>query len=115
MSRPSEEEKQEIAVLLAKRKRRQRVTELEEENSKSILHIKDTHDYMGRSFLHIPQDVDTNLRSEEPPEKCFIPKKCIYEYTGHSKGVQKMQLFPISGHLFLSCSLDCKVKVKLFF
>ena len=114
MSRPSDEEKQEIAVLLAKRKRRQRVTELEEENSKSILHIKDTHDYMGRSFLHIPQDVDVNLRSEEPPEKCFIPKKCIYEYTGHSKGVQKMQLFPISGHLFLSCSLDCKVKVIVF-
>ena len=66
---------------------------------------------MGRSFLHIPQDVETNLRSETPPEKCFIPKKCIYEYSGHSKGVQKMQLFPGSGHLFLSCSLDCKVKV----
>ena len=42
--------------------------------------VDDPLDYMGRSFLHIPQDVDVNLRSEEPPEKCFIPKKCIHTW-----------------------------------
>lgn len=44
------------------------------------LSVDDPLDYMGRSFLHIPQDVDVNLRSQEPPEKCFIPKKCIHTW-----------------------------------
>jgi pre-mRNA-processing factor 17 len=110
-AKPSEEQQKEITEILAKRKRRARRTEVEEEDSTSILHIKDAFDYMGRSFLHIPQDVDRNLRSETPPEKCFIPKKCVHEFSGHTKGVQKIQLFPISGHLFLTCSLDHTVKV----
>ena len=42
---------------------------------------------------------------------CFIPKKCIKKYTGHTKGVQTIELFPQTGHLVLSASLDgtCKI------
>lgn len=46
-------------------------------------------------------------------EKCYIPKKIVHTYTGHTKGIQKMQLFPVSGHIFLTCSMDSKVKVIL--
>ena len=113
VSKPSEEEQIALNALRSnKKKRGRRGEQKEEEESRSILHIDDPVDYLGRSFLHIPQDLDKNLRSEEPPEKCYIPKKLLYSYKGHTKGIQKMQLFPISGHLFLTCSMDSKVKVK---
>ena len=73
--------------------------------------VKDAYDYQGRSFLHIPQDVGVNLRSEDPPEKCFLPKKQIHTWTGHTKGVSAIRWFPLSAHLLLSCSMDCKIKV----
>ena len=112
VAKPNEEEQKEILEILSKRKkRRNRFAIKEEEEAKSQLHISDPYDYLGRSFLHIPQDLNKNLRSTEPLEKCFIPKKIIHTFSGHTKGIQKMQLFPVSGHLFLTCSMDCKVKV----
>lgn len=84
-----------------------------EDSSSTTLHIKDPYDYQGRSFLHIPQDVGVNLRSDHPPQRCFIPKQCLHTYKGHTKAVQKIHYFPVSAHLFLTCSMDCKVKVNL--
>lgn len=84
-----------------------------EDSSSTTLHINDPYDYQGRSFLHIPQDVGVNLRSEHAPQRCFIPKQCIHTYKGHTKGVQKIHYFPVSAHLFLTCSMDCKIKVSL--
>ncbi|KAF6113100.1 cell division cycle 40 [Phyllostomus discolor] len=69
------------------------------------------YDYQGRSYLHIPQDVGVNLRSTVPPEKCYLPKKQIHVWSGHTKGVSAVRLFPLSGHLLLSCSMDCKIKL----
>eukprot|EP00058_Branchiostoma_floridae_P004314 XP_002589802.1 hypothetical protein BRAFLDRAFT_125902 [Branchiostoma floridae] len=74
-------------------------------------YVKDMYDYQGRSYLHPPQDVEVNLRSEEPPEKCFIPKKHIHSWSGHSKGISCIRLFPKSGHLLLSSSMDSKIKI----
>lgn len=85
MSKPTDEEREQLNELLAKRakNRYKRLGNQEEEDvSKSTLHIDDPVDYAGRSFLHIPQDLDVNLLSDEPPAKCFIPKKCIHTYTG---------------------------------
>lgn len=73
--------------------------------------VKDPFDYQGRSFLHPPQDVGVNLKSEEPPEKCFLPKKQIFTWTGHTKGVSAIRWFPHTAHLMLSCSMDSKIKV----
>ena len=50
--------------------------------------IQDPTDYLGRSFLHAPQDVGVNLRSEEPPDKCFLPKKLLHTWEGHTKGTR---------------------------
>lgn len=47
--------------------------------------VKEMYDYQGRSYLHIPQDVGVNLRSTVPPEKCYLPKKQIHVWSGHTK------------------------------
>ena len=77
--------------------------------------VKDAYDYQGRPFLHIPQDVGINLKSDDPPDKCFLPKKQIHTWEGHSKGISAIRWFPKSAHLLLSCSMDQKIKVRYFF
>lgn len=50
-----------------------------------LVSVKEMYDYQGRSYLHIPQDVGVNLRSSVPPEKCYLPKKQIHIWSGHTK------------------------------
>lgn len=77
--------------------------------------VKDAYDYQGRSFLHVPQDVGVNLKSDEPPEKCFIPKKELHTWSAHSKAISTIKWFPRSAHLLLSCGMDCRIKVSIYF
>jgi len=92
-----------------KEKSKKQVEEKIEEKTKA--HIEDLYDYQHRSFLHIPKGHNPDLYSYEPPEKCFLPKKQIHTWSGHSKGVSAIRLFPRSGHLLLSASMDCKIKI----
>ncbi|GAB6032820.1 pre-mRNA-processing factor 17 [Chamberlinius hualienensis] len=108
---PSAEEKEELEEYLSKKRKFGRNVEERPMEEKTILHISDPNDYQGRSFLHIPQDVGINLRSEDPPDKCFIPKRPIHTWHGHNKGVSAIRWFPKSAHLLLSSSMDCKVKL----
>ena len=48
--------------------------------------------------------------TEEPPAKCFIPKRQIHTWTGHNKGVSAIRWFPKSAHLLLSGAMDNKVR-----
>ncbi|GAA5846472.1 hypothetical protein JCM3766R1_001902, partial [Sporobolomyces carnicolor] len=119
---PTEEEyeEQELAggPLLNKQERRKKL--LEDANrkeigfgeEKSVFHGKETHDYLGRTYLHVPLDVDgVNLRGVSGEQECFVPKKCVHTWSGHTKGVSRIQLFPGSGHLILSGSLDTRIKL----
>eukprot|EP00095_Tigriopus_kingsejongensis_P012286 maker-scaffold324_size206069-snap-gene-1.27 protein:Tk12286 transcript:maker-scaffold324_size206069-snap-gene-1.27-mRNA-1 annotation:"pre-mrna-processing factor 17" len=109
---PDEEDKAFLEEYLAKMKKRaKKQTDDKPIEEKTTLHIKDPYDYQGRSFLHIPQDVGVNLKSDTPPEKCFIPKRQIHTWAGHTKGVSSMQWFPRSGHLLLSSGMDSKIKL----
>ncbi|KAL4233325.1 pre-mRNA-processing factor 17 [Mactra antiquata] len=108
---PNEDEKAELDVILAKRAKTGKQTEEKTADEKTTLHIKDAYDYQGRSFLRIPQDVGVNLKSEFPPDKCFIPKKLIHTWAGHTKGVAQIRWFPNSAHLLLSASMDSKIKI----
>ncbi|KAG5420779.1 hypothetical protein I9W82_002660 [Candida metapsilosis] len=67
------------------------------------------HDYQGRSFMHIPNE----LAKQTPgAQECFVPKSVIHTFhKAHPKGVNKLQFFPNSGHLLLSCGNDGIIKL----
>ena len=72
---------------------------------------KSIYDYQGRTYMHIPTDVDSNLLGEAGSQTCYVPQGCIHEFKGHTKGISALRLFPRSGHLLLSSSMDSKVKL----
>lgn len=111
MAVPNEQQKAEIEEMASKKFRRYKLPEEKPLEEKSQMHIKDSVDYQGRSFLHPPHDVGVNLRSDAPPHKCFLPKTHIHTWQGHTKGISAIRLFPKSGHLLLSASMDCRVKI----
>ncbi|CAO1334223.1 unnamed protein product [Diamesa hyperborea] len=112
IAQPTDQEKAEIEEMMAKKQRRNK-REVEEKpiEEKSILHITDSVDYQGRSFLHPPHDVGVSLKAGAHPDRCFLPKALIHTWQGHTKGVSAIRLFPKSAHLLLSCGMDAKVKI----
>ncbi|KAL8682629.1 MAG: hypothetical protein Q9186_001316 [Xanthomendoza sp. 1 TL-2023] len=68
-------------------------------------------DYQGRSYMHVPLDLDVDLRAESGTRKNYIPKKLIHTFRGHSKAINALRFFPNHGHLLLSASADTKVKL----
>ena len=57
---------------------------------KSIFHGKSQKDYAGRSWLEAPKD----LKAEN--EHCFLPKRWIHTWSGHTKGVNAIRYCTIS-------------------
>ena len=72
----------------------------------SVFHGTQTKDYQGRSWLH-PGDKG---RGDEEHE-CFIPKKWVHTWSGHTKGVAAIRWFPKTAHMLLSAGMDSKVKI----
>ncbi|EME48321.1 hypothetical protein DOTSEDRAFT_83991 [Dothistroma septosporum NZE10] len=76
-------------------------------------------DYQGRTYMHIPQDLDIDLTSdlENLSLKCYHPKKLVHTFkpasskTAHEKALTSLKFFPSSGHLLLSAAADGKVKL----
>ncbi|KAK6441878.1 hypothetical protein LTR95_001879 [Oleoguttula sp. CCFEE 5521] len=75
-------------------------------------------DYQGRTYMHVPQDLDVDLVKDfaDLDLKCFHPKKLIQTYKSHGKpahekAVTSLKFFPDSGHLLLSAGADGKVKL----
>lgn len=76
----------------------------------SVLHAKGT-DYLGRSYMHIPQDLGVKLTRDPGETEWQVPTRKAHTYTGHTGGVNALSLFPKSGHLLLSCGNDSKIKL----
>ena len=77
------------------------------DEAKSTFHGASLKDYQGRSWIAPPAGV----RPDGGNHDCFVPKKCIKKYTGHTKGIQELDIFPGTGHLILSGGLDGKCKI----
>lgn len=72
---------------------------------KTQLHKKERYDYLGRTYLSAPSGI--KIREHD----CFLPKKKIHTWSGHTKGISSIELFPNTGHLLLSADLDHKIKI----
>lgn len=79
----------------------------------SVFHGKSMTDYQGRTYMHPPLADAPHLTNEAGSQDTFLPKACIHTWTGHTQGVSAIRLFPDTGHLLLSGSMDTKIKVCL--
>lgn len=90
------------------------------EPTKTMFHGVSEIDYKGRSWMAPPPGLSSSLLFSQSAQEgmddhqCYVPKKCVHRYTGHNKGVQRIRLFPRTGHLLLSGGLDGKCKVWSF-
>lgn len=81
------------------------------ESETTEFHGSEQFDYQGRTYMHVPQDLDVDLRKEAGSQKNYIPKKQIHTWTSHTKAITALRFLPNSGHLLLSSSADSKVKI----
>ncbi|KAK1500574.1 WD repeat domain-containing protein [Colletotrichum tamarilloi] len=89
--------------------RRKEVEAMGEETT--TFHGAEETDYQGRTYMHVPQDLDVDLRKEAGSVTNYIPKKQIHAWKDHTKAVTALRFFPGSGHLLLSASADSTVKI----
>eukprot|EP00579_Thalassiosira_antarctica_P004376 CAMPEP_0201899212 /NCGR_PEP_ID=MMETSP0902-20130614/49939_1 /ASSEMBLY_ACC=CAM_ASM_000551 /TAXON_ID=420261 /ORGANISM="Thalassiosira antarctica, Strain CCMP982" /LENGTH=666 /DNA_ID=CAMNT_0048432565 /DNA_START=44 /DNA_END=2044 /DNA_ORIENTATION=- len=77
----------------------------------TTFHGAEEVDYRGRSWTDPPSGVKGVEPFDMDDHACYVPKKCVFRFTGHEKGVHRIRLFPRTGHLILSAGLDgaCKV------
>ncbi|WCJ38421.1 Pre-mRNA-processing factor 17 [Euphorbia peplus] len=99
------EEQKKYAEEYAKKKEDKGVEKGEVVNDKSTFHGKEEKDYQGRSWIAPPKDAKASN------DHCYIPKRLVHTWSGHTKGVSAIRFFPKHGHLILSAGMDSKVKI----
>ena len=72
----------------------------------TIFHGAEEKDYQNRSWVEVASG-----QQHADAESCFIPKRHIHTWSGHTKGVNAIRFFPKTGHLLLSAGLDGRAKV----
>lgn len=100
----TEEQKKYAEEHALKKGEKERGEKVEMED-KSTFHGKEEYDYQGRSWIAPPKDVKASN------DHCYIPKRWVHTWSGHTKGVAAIRFFPKYGHLLLSGSMDTKIKI----
>lgn len=89
-------------------------TEYEDDYSKketTEFHGSEQYDYQGRTYMHVPQDLDVDLRKEPGSIKNYVPKKLVQTWKSHTKPITSLRFMPDTGHLLLSAAADGKAKI----
>ncbi|KAI5119920.1 hypothetical protein M0805_000885 [Coniferiporia weirii] len=103
-----ESEEEEAPTAVVRKSRAKRGTAGQES---SVFHGKSLTDYQGRTYMYPPLAEAPHIVQEPGSQECFIPKVCVHTYTGHTQGVSVIKLLPKTAHLFLSGSMDTKIKL----
>ncbi|ETN38770.1 uncharacterized protein HMPREF1541_06808 [Cyphellophora europaea CBS 101466] len=72
-------------------------------------HGASERDYLGRTYMHVPQDLDIDLRKEPGSIQNYAPKRLIHSYKYHNKPITTLRFIPKTSHLLLSASADTKI------
>ncbi|XP_010682562.2 uncharacterized protein LOC104897393 isoform X2 [Beta vulgaris subsp. vulgaris] len=102
------DEQKKYAEEYAKKKAEERGEKIEKGEvviDKTTFHGKEERDYQGRPWISPPKD------KKASNDHCYIPKRCVHTWSGHTKGVSAIRFFPKYGHLILSAGMDTKVKI----
>ena len=69
------------------------------------------HDYLGRTYMHVPKDLDIDLTGELGEDyQSYTPKKNIFTWKQQQgAAITQMRFFPNSGHLLLAASASGKI------
>ena len=104
----------EVAAPAAALARRKEAEELGAETT--TFHGSEERDYQGRTYMHVPQDLDVDLRKEVGSITNYIPRKLVHAWKSPSgKAVTSLRLFPRSGHLVLGGYADNTVRLWDFY
>ena len=82
-----------------------------ETEERTEFHGASEFDYQGRTYMHVPQDLDVDLRKPAGSQTNYIPKKLVHTWRSHTKAITALRFFPEAGHLLLSASADSTVKL----
>ncbi|KAJ5895026.1 hypothetical protein N7495_006717 [Penicillium taxi] len=74
-------------------------------------HGSEEHDYLGRTYMHVPRDLDIDLHKEVGSIKNYVPKKLVHTWKSEASVITSLRFFPTSGHLLLSSAADGKAKI----
>lgn len=78
----------------------------------SVFQGSTEYDYQGRTYMHVPQDLDIDLHKEVGSIKNYIPKKLIHTWKEQSKAKTSiLRFFPKAGHLLLSGSSEPVINI----
>lgn len=80
----------------------------------SQFHASRQMDYLGRTYMHVPQDLGFSLKKDRESIECRLPRHTAPEHTwkkAHEGSVTVLALFPVSGHLLLSGGSDGVVRL----
>ncbi|KAF9782560.1 hypothetical protein IL306_011347 [Fusarium sp. DS 682] len=75
----------------------------------TTFHGSAEYDYQGRTYMHVPQDLDIDLQKEVGSVTNYIPKKQIHSWKNHSKAVTGGEI----GELLGQSSSNLAVSLEL--
>ena len=92
------------------KEKKSKKTKGDPEGGYSVVHLKETCDYQGRSFVEAPRGVRAATGMGE--HKCYVPERCVATAAhAHARGTACVRVVPRYGHLVLSAGLDGVAKL----